>query len=154
MHAYIHTCIHAYTHAYTHLYTNKYAREAYQRVPASGATAGCYAPLRTTSRRFHHLSARFDDTTSADLADYRHYRRVGQQRAATDCYGPLLGGSPTYLRGLPRQFRPISQQRAATDHFSRFPHLSARFAEAFLPNSQIGAGSSLRAVVSPPTCEV
>ena len=71
-------------HLYQQIRTLRASTAEFRRVGQKRAAAGCYAPLRTTSRRFHHLSARFDDTTSADLADYRRYRRVGQQRAATD----------------------------------------------------------------------
>ena len=63
--------------------------------------------------------------------------RFGQQRAATHHFGPLFGGSPTYLRGLPTRLRSVRAERAAAGCYGplrttsrRFPHLLARFADA------------------------
>ena len=69
----------------------------------------------------------------------------GQQRAATHHFGPLFGGSPTYLRGLPTRLRSVRAERAAAGCYGplrttsrRFPHLLARFADATSERSCYG----------------
>ena len=70
------------------------------------AESGSSGLLRTTSRRFPHLSARFAEAVSAKLAD-----RCGKQLPCR--------GFPTYLRGLTTtDSGTFGQQRAATDHIS------------------------------------
>ena len=45
--------------------------------------------------------------------------------------------------GSSERYQRSGQQRAATDHFSRFPHLSARFAEAVSANLADRCGKQL-----------
>ena len=93
---------------FLHIYTNKYAR--YRRAPQSATETGNSGLLRTTS---DHFSAVPPPTCEVCRRDFGAFGQNGQQRAATDHYGPLLGGSPTYLRGLPTRLRSVRAERAA-----------------------------------------
>ena len=89
------------------------------------ADSGSSGLLRTTS---DHFSAVPPPICEVCRRDFGAFGQNGQQRAATDHYGPLLGGSPTYLRGLPTRLRTARGRsgssgllRTTTDHFSAVP---------------------------------
>ena len=90
--------------------------------------------------------------TFVDFGGHGFGKTFGHFRAAAGCYGPHLGGFPTYLRGLTTtDSGTFGQQRAATDHISQIGadsgFSSIRFDERLGHLvQQIGAGSGFYAI--------